>query len=385
MPDLLQFPGEPVFPGMHKIPLPVTPGGDAKEMLVAHRVDDAVRAVAHAEERMSAALKAATSELRGYHSIHIANHMAVSLNNMHFLVNDFKLHYPVEAAELEALRQCVGLSKALNKVTRTATTAHLTETVLHELTHAKRHADRMLNPDPKLVWEFDADHCRKHLKGAQEHLDKLSAHLCDNYPAEGRWIRLLKQLQDGHLETDSAAWKNLKLAAPGPPGLNEQFKLRKPVNQKPSQPVSPSPPLPPGVPLPTPSECKALVKLVPTGIDVTLSNTVRNALNQAANKLSKNDVLEALASLRQAQSALYAASKKDAGAGMPAVYGVQAVPPFQQSSALAQMYRAYQEQAQAWRKIGVAVASLIDRIRRNWFGGRVNGYSPNLRMSSEGD
>lgn len=384
---MADYPGKPVFPGMQPLPLPATPGDkDSREMLTAHRVDDSVRAVGHAEERMSAALRAGTSALRRYHSIHIANHLAGALENMHFLVNNLRLHYPAEAAELEALRQCIALAKSLDRPTRVATTAHLTETILHELTHAKRHADQMLKPDPKLVWDFNADHCRKHLKGAQEHLDKLSEHVVDNYPAEGRWIKLLKRLQDGHLATDEAAFRALKLAGEGSvppgafniqvPGRTSQFGLR----QKPSQTVSPSPPLPSSVPLPSTKECLAVVGQVPDGIDVTLSTTVRNAMRMAALKFEKNDVLEALACLRQAQSALYAASKKDAGAGRPAVYGDAAVPAYAESSHQAQMLQAYQEQAAQWRRVGTAVAQLIDRTRRHWFAGRVNGYLPNVRM-----
>jgi hypothetical protein len=443
MPDLISFPGEPSFPGMNKLPLPATPGDkDARQVLIAHRVDDTVRAIAHAEERMSAALKATGSSLRGYHSIHIANHMAVALNNMHFLVEDLKLHYPAEYAELTALRQCMGLTRSLNKETRAATTAHLTETVLHELTHAKRHADQMLKPDPKLVWEFNADHVHSHLKGAQEHIDKLSEHVTDNYPGEGRWLRLLKQLQDGRLATDMAAWKELKLAArpqtlqearyretgsedrnchtceysarwSGRDGYCTMFKapvqrghvcdeweqgkvtlarsvMDTPVPAKradqyglhmvPSQTTSPSPPLPPGATLPTPREVRAIIKLVPDGIDASLSTGTRKFLETAAVKLEKNDPVEALAALRGAQSSLYAASRKDAALGMPAVYGASMVPAAEKSSALARMQVAYQQQSGAWRKIGTEVAVMIDRIRRHWFRGRINGYSPNMRI-----
>lgn len=383
MPEKLAFPGEKDFPGRHKLPLPETPGDpDSKEMLVAHRIDDTVRAIGHGEERMSAALKCSTSKLRGYHSIHIANHLAVALNNMHFMLEDLRLHYPAEWAELMALKQCVGLAKALDKKTRVATSAHLTETVLHELTHAKRHADLMLKPDPKNVWDFNADHARKHLKGAQEHIDKLSEHMVDNYPGVGRWIKLLKRLQDGHLATDEPAWKELKLASAvssPAPGRTDQFGLR----QVPSQTVSPSPPLPSGVPLPTPREVRALIKLVPDGIDQSLSTGTRKFLETAAVKLEKDDPIEALAALRGAQSSLYAASRKDAGAGRPAVYGVGAVPPYEQGSAMATMFKAYQDQALAWRKVGTAVAQLIDRIRRNFFSGRINGYLPNMRLSGE--
>ena len=84
--------------------------------------------------------------------------------------------------------------------------------------------------------------------------------------------------------------------------------------------------------------------------------------------------------LRSAQMHLYSASRKDAGIGRPAVYGVSAVPPAEASSALAKMQKAYQDQAQAWRKVGAQVATLIDRVRRYWFRGRINGFLPNVRM-----
>lgn len=441
MPEHLQFKDEPVFPGMHKIPLPHTPGDkDAREMLIAHRIDDTVRAVGHGEERMSAALRAPTAALRGYHSIHIANHLAVALNNMHFLLEDLKLHYPAEWAELQILKQCVGLAKSLNHATKIATFAHLTETTLHELTHAKRHADPMLKPEPKAVWEFNADHARKHLKGAQEHIDKLSEHVLDNYPGEARWLGILKRLQDGHLATDEPAWKELKLSEPHSlmdarytttlsktrnchtcqfskdwtpggeamctmfsapvskghvcdewegkkvslasvmstpaPGPRDQYGL----HMQPSQTTSPSPVIPPGASLPTPREVRAIIALVPDGIDPSLSTGTRKALETAAVKLEKNDPIEALAMLRTAQSSLFAASRKDAALGMPAVYGASAVPAAAQSSALARMQKAYQDQSGQWRKVGTEVASMIDRIRRHWFRGRINGYAPNMRI-----
>jgi hypothetical protein len=426
---------------MEKVALPATPGDkDSREMLIAHRIDDTVRAVGHAEERMSAALKASDSKLCGYHSIHIANHLAVALENMHFLVEDLQLHYPAEYAELMALKDCVGLARSLTKKAKVATFAHLVETVLHELTHAKRHADEMLTPEPKLVWSFNADHTRKHLKGAQEHIDKLSEHVVDNYPGEGRWLKLLKRLQDGHLVTDIPAWRELKLARPRTlqeanyretgsearnchsceysarwqgrdgyctmfkapvqrghvcdeweagkvglaasvmsspaPGPRDQYGL----HMVPSQTTSPSPPLPPGASLPTPREVRAVIKLVPEGIDGSLSTSVRKFLEVAAVKLEKDDPIEALAMLRGAQSSLYSASRKDAQAGMPAVYTARAVPSAAQSSALARMQTAYLEQSGAWRKIGTEVARLIDRIRRHWFHGRINGYLPNMRI-----
>ena len=44
------------------------------------------------------------------------------------------------------------------------------------------------DPDPD-VWGFNWEHARIHLDGAAEHVGKLTAHLEDNYPVEGGFLR----------------------------------------------------------------------------------------------------------------------------------------------------------------------------------------------------
>jgi predicted ABC-type ATPase len=85
--------------------------------------------------------------------------------------------------------QAVGLAKAVSPTAKAVTTAHLTETTLHELTHAALHAQAMGDDPPGGdEWAFDADHCASHIAGAVEHAGKLWEHLHDNYPAEARWL-----------------------------------------------------------------------------------------------------------------------------------------------------------------------------------------------------
>jgi 2'-5' RNA ligase len=86
--------------------------------------------------------------------------------------------------------QAVGLAKAVSPTTKAATTAHLTETTLHELSHASLHSQAMGKDAPDgEEWAFDADHCASHLAGAVEHAGKLWTHFVDNYPQEGRWLK----------------------------------------------------------------------------------------------------------------------------------------------------------------------------------------------------
>lgn len=90
--------------------------------------------------------------------------------------------------------QTVGLAKAVSDDARAATTAHLLETTLHELTHADRHAKQMVEDTPDDEWDFNADHCAKHLGGAVEHAGKIREHFRDNYPAEARWLAGLDEV-----------------------------------------------------------------------------------------------------------------------------------------------------------------------------------------------
>jgi len=176
------------------IPVPDDPV--AVSMFTAHRLDDTLRSLAHATERMQAA-RAASGKLRAYHCAHVAWHLQQALNNGHRLTENIREHYPAEAAELEQVKQAVGLAKALTPAVKAATTAHLLETTLHEETHGARHALVMLEPEPDDVWQFNADHCEKHLAGAVEHAGKLTQHFRDNYPAEARWLAGLEDISSG--------------------------------------------------------------------------------------------------------------------------------------------------------------------------------------------
>jgi hypothetical protein len=93
--------------------------------------------------------------------------------------------------------QAVTLAKAVSEDARAATTAHLLETTLHELAHARRHAQAMTQDTPDAEWEFNADHAEKHLGGAAEHAGKLAQHFTDNYPDVAKWLEGLGEVAAG--------------------------------------------------------------------------------------------------------------------------------------------------------------------------------------------
>lgn len=190
-PDEVQSPG---------LTVPDDPA--AVSIFTAHRIDGALHHLAHATERMQAARAAGDDTLRAYHSAKIVHHLQSALDAGHDLAANIRAHYPDEARELDAVAQAVGLAKAVSDNAKAATTSHLTETLLHELAHAYRHAQQMVLDTPPEEWSFNGDHSAKHLAGAAEHAAKLREHLIDNYGPEGRWLTELDRIASGKGDSD---------------------------------------------------------------------------------------------------------------------------------------------------------------------------------------
>ena len=91
----------------------------------------------------------------------------------------------------------VGLAVSVSEDAKTATTAHLTQTICNHLAHTLRHVAAMADDPAPKVWGFNADHARTHLDGAVEHVGKLTGHLQDNYPREAGFLRGLGEIEIG--------------------------------------------------------------------------------------------------------------------------------------------------------------------------------------------
>lgn len=169
------------------------------------------------------------------------------------------------------------------------------------------------------------------------------------------------------------------------PGAQAQYGLY----QSPAATISPSPPLPPPAELPTPAEVRALDKLVPPNTaDASLSRTVSKFIESCAVKLERKSPLDALAAIRSAQTAVFAAHQKDLTEAPPYPWTapfMSAVPPAEQSSAHGEMKEAH-DQAMAWRRLDQRMAAVADKLRRNYFGkvpgaGVYGGPSTPLRLA----
>lgn len=366
------------FPGDEMVPLPPVPHDNvSRSMFTAHRIDGLIHNLTHASERFAAAVKEQDPALRGYHVIHLGNHLSRSLDAGHLMADNLRRNYPAEGSELDALTRTIGLAKALSPAAKAATLAHLLETVLYNAGHAKRHAEGMARLSPAPLWQFNADHCGKHLKHALEHSQKLAEHVRDNYPAERRF---LERLPVGSPPYEARLARVGAATAPGAAPVTSQYGL----HQSPAATVAPSPPLPPKVAVPRPGEVRAIAARVPDSAQADLSSTVRHFLETAAVKLEKDDELAALAMLRSAAAAILSAHKADQGKALPAARTAAVftpVPGAAQSSATAAM-KETAGRAQEWRKLDLAVQALADRIRKRYFHGVYSGPSTQARLSA---
>ena len=104
------------------------------------------------------------------HISETARHLDAALTSAHDLAAHLRDRYPAEGADLDALTETIGLARSVSDQAKTATTAHLTQTICNHLGHTIEHVAAMGDdPDPK-VRDFNADHARTHLDGAIEHV-----------------------------------------------------------------------------------------------------------------------------------------------------------------------------------------------------------------------
>jgi len=187
--------GLPPFPGSEILDMgPVPDSTVTKAMFTAHRLDDTLRHLAHAAERLVAAKQG--KALRGHHMIHVDNHLTHALDTAHKLVQNMNLHYPAEAREFADLNKTMLLARSTSPASKAATFAHLLQTVLYDESHAKRHVTCMHKLEPEDDWRFNWDHAASHVDGALKHAFKLAHHIRDNYPEEEKYFKGLDRAED---------------------------------------------------------------------------------------------------------------------------------------------------------------------------------------------
>jgi hypothetical protein len=167
------------------------PDDPAAAMVTARHLHDTGRYLTAASGHLDAAREAPA----GDPDDHLGK-CAASLDgahaSAHHLAAHLRSHYPAEGADLDALTSTIGLARSVSDQARTATTAHLTQTICNHLGHTIEHVKAMAADGTPKVREFNWQHGRTHLDGALEHAAKLTKHLQANYPEEGKRLAELK-------------------------------------------------------------------------------------------------------------------------------------------------------------------------------------------------
>jgi HK97 family phage portal protein len=169
------------------------------QIYTAHRIDETLGHLSHATERIQAARKTSDPDARGYEADHVITDVGQAQLATQRLIRNVRENYPRESAELDrvsALATPAGRAAAVSPAHKAATFAHLLQTSLHHEAHAMRHAQLLpgeAGDGP--LWNFDAEHCARHVSGALEHVQKLAQHVRDNYPQEGLYLNELNTLE----------------------------------------------------------------------------------------------------------------------------------------------------------------------------------------------
>jgi len=166
---------------------PVPDDRGAAAMFTAHRLNDVRTQLAHASGHMRG-VQASDGEIRQYHSAHLSHHVEQAMNQAARLKDHVLAHYPDEASEWTSVNTAMHLAVSVSPAAKAASFAHLLQTIMYDGAHADRHAKSMLTGESDAERDFDAEHADKHLRGAQEHTDKLAEHIRDNYPDEAGWL-----------------------------------------------------------------------------------------------------------------------------------------------------------------------------------------------------
>jgi len=175
--------------GAAAVSLAAQDGSDspAAAMTTARHLHDTGRHLTAASGHLDAAREAKAGDQDG----HIGK-CAASLDGAHAsahkLAAHLRAHYPAEAGDLDALTATIGLAVSVSDQAKTATTAHLTQTICNHLGHTIEHVKAMAADKTPKIWEFNWQHGRTHLDGGLEHAAKLSRHLKGNYPAEAKYL-----------------------------------------------------------------------------------------------------------------------------------------------------------------------------------------------------
>jgi phage portal protein BeeE len=86
-------------------------------------------------------------------------------------------------------------------------TAHLLETVSHDLAHARRHLGHLRDSNTPDNIEFNQDHLGNHLESAADHAQRLANHLRKHYPAEGEELVKLEAAHPADTNSDPVVIK----------------------------------------------------------------------------------------------------------------------------------------------------------------------------------
>ena len=118
------------------------PDDPAAAMATARHLHDTAQHLASASGHLDKAREAPPGDPDG-HISETARHLDGALTSAHDLAAHLRDRYPAEGADLDALTETIGLARSVSDQAKTATTAHLTQTICNHLGHTIAHVEAM--------------------------------------------------------------------------------------------------------------------------------------------------------------------------------------------------------------------------------------------------
>jgi hypothetical protein len=216
------------------IPVPeadYVPPGPERPVAVAHASQEVGSEIAHASRHADAAAAAASPERVKFNLEHCAAHIRGGIAQQNSSISNLIQLDPRAGDELARLRDTASPARSSWQYAppgpaRGKTPAHLAQTVLVALSHARQHCSAaQAARDPENL-DFDISHLRSHLDEALDHQRKYCGAIAEFFPAVAAELDALGKLSDLGKLREVAGGKDarmmlVRLLADGPLGDDE--------------------------------------------------------------------------------------------------------------------------------------------------------------------
>ena len=173
------------------------PPGPERAVSVAHAAQEVLSDIAHASRHADAAAAGGNPERVKFNVLHVKNHVTGAIRQQNSSISNLIQLDPRAGEELEKLRDTARTWEyAPPGPARGRTPAHLAQTVLVALTHARQHVIAAQAAGDAQNLKFELGHLISHIAEALEHQRKYLGAVAEIFPPVAAELAALGKLAD---------------------------------------------------------------------------------------------------------------------------------------------------------------------------------------------